>query len=253
MANRTMVMLIASAIFVSLVAVGAEICTSDTNTFTVKVDLYAGELGKRIFALLRSIASSVQRTQRKTFFTPRLTRRVFSRHCFPFLFLGYYTFEECGDTPNPTIGLEVGTTYTFLQSDRSNYYHPLGFAYFPDGAHESVEELEPAVTAKVDAVCRATATCPAPMYFLGDRYLGTYSNIEEVAPITVNEENFGLDDYEPMFFHPVGDWASYGDFSVKVNFDDDSYDRDLFYFCHVSKKRPASSYPRRTPSRLRLT
>lgn len=33
-------------------------------------------------------------------------------------------FEECGDTVNPTIGLEIGQTYTFLQTDRSNYYHP---------------------------------------------------------------------------------------------------------------------------------
>jgi hypothetical protein len=28
---------------------------------------------------------------------------------------GYFTFEECGDEVNPTIGVEVGVTYTFLQ------------------------------------------------------------------------------------------------------------------------------------------
>jgi hypothetical protein len=28
---------------------------------------------------------------------------------------GYFTFEECGDEVNPTIGMEVGVTYTFLQ------------------------------------------------------------------------------------------------------------------------------------------
>ena len=29
--------------------------------------------------------------------------------------LGYYTFEECGDVVNPTIGMEVGVRYRFLQ------------------------------------------------------------------------------------------------------------------------------------------
>jgi hypothetical protein len=32
--------------------------------------------------------------------------------------LGYFSFEECGDTVNPTIGMEVGETYTFVQADR---------------------------------------------------------------------------------------------------------------------------------------
>lgn len=30
----------------------------------------------------------------------------------------------------------------FDQLDSTNWFHPLGFAYFPDGAHEGVEELE---------------------------------------------------------------------------------------------------------------
>lgn len=34
--------------------------------------------------------------------------------------LGYYRFEECGDTINPTLGMEVGKTYQFTQLDRSN-------------------------------------------------------------------------------------------------------------------------------------
>ena len=29
--------------------------------------------------------------------------------------LGYYMFEECGDATNPTIGIEMGTTYRFVQ------------------------------------------------------------------------------------------------------------------------------------------
>ena len=34
--------------------------------------------------------------------------------------LGYYQFEECGDETNPTLGLEVGKTYEFVQKDPSN-------------------------------------------------------------------------------------------------------------------------------------
>jgi hypothetical protein len=34
--------------------------------------------------------------------------------------LGYFQFEECGDIDNPTLGIEVGKTYRFLQKDVSN-------------------------------------------------------------------------------------------------------------------------------------
>ncbi len=34
--------------------------------------------------------------------------------------LGYYQFEECGDDVNPTLGMELGKTYKFVQKDRSN-------------------------------------------------------------------------------------------------------------------------------------
>jgi hypothetical protein len=47
---------------------------------------------------------------------------------------GYYEFEgKSGSSPDLTV--EIGTTYTFDQSDASNWYHPVGFAYEPDGAH----------------------------------------------------------------------------------------------------------------------
>jgi len=148
--------------------------------------------------------------------------------------LGYFTFEECGDTINPTIGMEVGETYTFLQSDRSNFYHPLGFAYYPDGAHDGVDELEPGVTPPgTSSNCAEGMTCPAPMYFLNDKYLGVYSNIDSVTMPTTGVDDFGLDAYEPLFFHPIPDWTSYGDFSIKLKFDDEDYDKDIFYFCHV--------------------
>lgn len=32
--------------------------------------------------------------------------------------LGYFTFEECGDVVNPTLGIELGKTYRFVQVRR---------------------------------------------------------------------------------------------------------------------------------------
>mmetsp|Transcript_5457 Transcript_5457/g.10393 ORF Transcript_5457/g.10393 Transcript_5457/m.10393 type:complete len:109 (-) Transcript_5457:2544-2870(-) len=49
--------------------------------------------------------------------------------------LGYYQVDQCGNDPNPTLGIEKGVTYIFSQKDKTNYFHPLGFAYYPDGAH----------------------------------------------------------------------------------------------------------------------
>ena len=63
--------------------------------------------------------------------------------------LGYFTFEgvdgDCGG-PNPTLGIEKGVTYRFIQEDSTNYYHPLGFAYLPDGGIDEQDEMEPDVS-----------------------------------------------------------------------------------------------------------
>jgi hypothetical protein len=134
---------------------------------------------------------------------------------------------------NPTIVMEVGQTYTFVQTDRSNYYHPLGFSYFPDGTHDGVEELEPSIGLGTDPSCAQDATCPAPMYFLNGEYLGEYSNIPQVKSRTTGVDYFGLDDYEPLFFRPLAEWTELGEFSIKLRFDDDSYQKDIFYFCHI--------------------
>ncbi|KAL7517942.1 hypothetical protein ACHAWX_002815 [Stephanocyclus meneghinianus] len=150
--------------------------------------------------------------------------------------LGYFQFDECGDIVNPTLGLEVGKTYQFIQKDPSNHMHPLGFAYFPDGAHDDKDELEPGIVPPgSSSTCDVDFTCPAPMYFLGDEYLGSYTNIDAIERSSdYDAENFGLDDYEPKFFHPITEWIGYGDFSVYLKFDVDiDYDKDIFYFCHV--------------------
>jgi hypothetical protein len=149
-----------------------------------------------------------------------------------FLYQGYYEFEGCSGV-NPTLFLTKGRTYQFDQSDITNWYHLIGFAYEPDGAHVPVDELEPGIPPG-NSTCAETLSCPAPMYFMDGEYQGVYSNIPDLVPLPANEsDDFGLGVVEPLFFHPLGDWQGYGPMSVFLNFDED-YDQDFFYFCHVS-------------------
>jgi hypothetical protein len=82
------------------------------------------------------------------------------------------------------------------------------------------------------------------MYYQNGVSLGKYSNLPtnaseidtglQISQVTTGEEDFGLGFYEPKFFHPLGDWLGYGKFEIMLHFDVDDYDKDLFYFCHVS-------------------
>jgi len=143
---------------------------------------------------------------------------------------GYYTVDGC-EGVNPTLHLSINRTYKFDQSDKSNWYHLIGFSYLTDGAHAGVDELEPGI-APGDSACASTMTCPAPMYFMNGEYQGVYSNIPDLVAPTSGEDDFGLDEVEPRFFHPLGDWQEYGAFTTYLNFDT-TFDKDIFYFCHV--------------------
>jgi Domain of unknown function (DUF305) len=146
--------------------------------------------------------------------------------------MGYYEIEGCAGV-SPTLHLTIGRTYKFDQSDISNWYHLIGFSYFPDGAHAGVDELEPGIPPG-DSACADTLSCPAPMYFMDGEYQGVYSNNPDLIPIPANaSDDFGLTSVEPLFFHPIGDWQGYGPIAVYLRFDE-SYDQDIFYFCHVS-------------------
>jgi Domain of unknown function (DUF305) len=145
---------------------------------------------------------------------------------------GYYEVEGC-EGVNPTLHLTVGRTYKFDQSDISNWYHLIGFAYYPDGAHVGVDELEPGIPPG-DSTCDLDLSCPAPMYFMDGEYQGVYSNIPDLVPIPDSpSDDFGLTTVEPLFFHPIGDWEGYGAFTAYLTFDE-AFDKDIFYFCHVS-------------------
>jgi len=148
---------------------------------------------------------------------------------------GYYYFDECGEETNPVLGIQPGVSYVFDQSDYSNWYHPLGFAYYADGAHDGVDELEPDIAPPESLTgCAEDASCPAPMYLVDGEYVGTYSNNYMVAEPTANETNFGLDDYEPLFFLPIKEWTKLGAFTVKLMISEDALPmQDIFYFCHI--------------------
>lgn len=148
--------------------------------------------------------------------------------------LGYFSFEECGDlNPNPTLRMIVGETYTFDQTDISNYYHPMGFAYGLDGALSDNTELDPGeIGPDSTSLCAAGLTCPAPIYFKDGEMLGVYTNLDDTD--IVGSDDFGLDLYEPNFFHPIDSWVSAA-WTVKLKFDDDTFLNDFFYFCHIHK------------------
>eukprot|EP00965_Chrysotila_dentata_P221227 6192269-Pleurochrysis_carterae.AAC.2 len=96
---------------------------------------------------------------------------------------GAYEVEGC-DGVSPTLQLQAGVEYTFDQFDISNWYHPIGFAYEPGGAHNSCGDLE---------------ECP-------EVEEGLQYYIDGVA-MTDDESGFGLDAYEPIFFYPREAWA----------------------------------------------
>ena len=49
---------------------------------------------------------------------------------------GYYRVHgHVGQGGAPDLEVQVGQTYTFDQSEETNWFHSIGFAYYPDGAH----------------------------------------------------------------------------------------------------------------------
>jgi len=168
-------------------------CNSGKCTFTVQVDLYAGELG-------------------------------------------YYTFEECPELgPNPTLAMERNVDYEFIQTHNSNWMHPLGFAYEADGAHVDKDELEAGVLPPGSGVdCNENLSCPAPRYLREGKLMdGVIDGYAVGSEDSVNGFDFGLEAYEHMFFYPINQWAGYGPYSVTLNFNNDDFGSDIFYFCHI--------------------
>merc|ERR1719232_1347295 len=99
---------------------------------------------------------------------------------------GAYEIDGCTGV-NPKLMLNAGTTYTFDQSDASNWYHPVGFAYIAGGAHTECRDGTGAL-----------GECPE----LGGEDGGTtIQYYVDGVERTDDDSGFGLDAYEPLFFN----------------------------------------------------
>ena len=82
---------------------------------------------------------------------------------------------------------KLGKTYRFLQAEMSNYYHPLGFAYAPDGALANADELDEYSYLK---------------YMIHHTHVGVHELVT-------------LDRYEPQFAWPLEEWMTNGEYYGK--------------------------------------
>ena len=131
---------------------------------------------------------------------------------------GAYEITGCAGV-NPKLSLAAGTTYTFDQSDASNWYHPVGFAYIAGGAHTE---------------CRDAAgemgECPE----LGGEDAGTtIQYYVDGFAVNDDESGFGLDAYEPLFFNSQDWWGEQAAFKVTLTIPVSAPYTKVYYFCHI--------------------
>lgn len=146
--------------------------------------------------------------------------------------LGEYEVDGCEGT-SPTLILMRGITYTLVQENITNWMHPLGLAYYPDGAHgfetfAEVPELEyptPDTCNENEFLCNpGDEVKQAPLYGID----GQFENFEDWN----NGETGGLDVYEPAFKVPQEQWSEHR-YAVRFTIPLDSKTEKMFYFCHI--------------------
>jgi len=127
---------------------------------------------------------------------------------------GQYEVEGCSGFA-PTLHLKAGVEYTFDQNEETNWYHPVGFAFEPGGAHNS---------------CGDEEECPEV-----EEGLQYYVSGDAVKN---DESGIGLDAYEPIFFYPEEAWketcgTATGGCKAKLIIPADT--AKFYYFCHIHK------------------
>ena len=138
--------------------------------------------------------------------------------------VGNYEFVD-HEGPAPELTVEIGKTYHFDQTHHTNWYHPLGFGYFPDGAHGKTWGAEE--RAEIDA-----ATARGGGFFYGSALSYRINNVE-------SDNN--LEDYEQQFFWPRDEWLQ-RKYTVELKITDEiareaaNHGGVLYYFCHVHSK-----------------
>merc|ERR1712078_712004 len=142
-----------------------------------------------------------------------------------------YEVEGCEGVA-PTLDIKRGVEYTMIQKDPTNWFHPLGLAYYPDGAHDDVPELEEPTPGECDEEqfkCNpGEGVQQAPLYCIN----GECETYEDWNNGTVS----GLDVYEPVFQRPEDQWeeeGGEGSYSVKITIPEDSKTAEFYYFCHI--------------------
>jgi len=137
---------------------------------------------------------------------------------------GYYNFgEDCGLMP--TLAIVEGVNYTLQQFDPTNWYHPIGLAYAPDGALSLNDELELGVVPPgSSSTCDDDNSCQSPNYVLDGMSLRSDPN---------DSGDFGLDEYEGNYFSGGrDDFLDAGEFAVEIIITD-AATTEFFYFCHI--------------------
>lgn len=136
---------------------------------------------------------------------------------------GYYNLDrgDYEDTSgsSPTITVKVGQTVVFDQSDSSNWYHAVGFAFAPDGAHGDVwgADENPEVEG------------PDQLKYL----------IDGAETTCVDKGDTGLDCYEPDFFLPLDVWGEKvysAELTITEELANESSGGVIYYFCHIHSK-----------------
>lgn len=137
---------------------------------------------------------------------------------------GYYRFAGL-DSPLPELSVRIGQTYTFDQTDISNWWHPLGFAFYPDGANGETwgaperQEVERADQLQY-LINGIPASCPA--------------HVQQP-----NSGDTGLDCYEPAFMDLRSEWRLQR-FAVNLTVTPElaaaSRGGAIYYFCHLHAK-----------------
>ena len=142
-----------------------------------------------------------------------------------------YEVEGC-DGVAPTLKIKRGETYTMVQKDATNWYHPLGLAYYPDGAHTGVPELEEPTPEDCDSpeyMCNpGEGVQQAPLYCIN----GACEPMSDWN----NGVTSGLDVYEPVFQRPEDQWEEEGgeaSYAVQFAIPEDSKTAEFYYFCHI--------------------
>jgi len=141
-----------------------------------------------------------------------------------------YEVEGC-DGVAPTLKIQRGQEYTMVQNDATNWFHPLGLAYYPDGAHTGVPELEeptPEDCNEAEYMCNpGDGVQQAPLYCINGEC--------EAMSDWNNGVTSGLDVYEPRFQIPEDQWEEEGEasYAVKFTIPTDSKTAEFYYFCHI--------------------